>query len=71
MLSGKVWSVTVDQATAMRLQTAYQVSTMVNQLGGITLRLVSATRPIDAAVAVDPSLEEAYLLVTGKHDVRA
>ena len=69
--SGKVWSVTVDQATAIRLQTAYQVSTMVNQLGGITLRLVSAARPIDAAVAVDPSLEEAYLLVTGKHDVRA
>jgi ABC-2 type transport system ATP-binding protein len=69
--SGKVWSVTVDQATAIRLQTAYQVSTMVNQLGGITLRLVSAARPIGAAVAVDPSLEEAYLLVTGKHDVRA
>src|SRR5579872_5309913 len=25
--AGKVWSVTVDQTTAMRLQTAYQVST--------------------------------------------
>ena len=34
---GKVWSVTTDQATAMRLQTTYQVSTMVNQLGGVTL----------------------------------
>jgi ABC-2 type transport system ATP-binding protein len=64
--SGKVWSVTVDQATAMRLQTNYQVSTMVNQMQGITLRLVSATRPHDSAVAVDPSLEEAYLLVTGE-----
>ncbi len=69
--TGKVWSVTVDQTTAMRLQTAYQVSTMVNQMGGITLRLVSATRPHDAAVPVDPSLEEAYLLVTGKQDIHA
>ncbi|MGO8951173.1 MAG: ABC transporter ATP-binding protein [Ktedonobacterales bacterium] len=69
--AGKVWSVTTDQATAMQLQTMYQVSTMVNQMNGITLRLISTTRPIDAAIAVDPSLEEAYLLVTGKQHVRA
>jgi ABC-2 type transport system ATP-binding protein len=42
--------VTTNQATALRLQTAYQVSTMVNQMGGITLRIVSATRPREAAV---------------------
>ncbi len=69
--AGKVWSVTTDQATALRLQTAYQVSTMINQVEGITLRIVSATCPIDDAVAVDPSLEEAYLLVTGKQDMRS
>jgi ABC-type multidrug transport system ATPase subunit len=68
---GKVWSVTTDQATAVQLQTMYQVSTMVTQMNGITLRLISTTRPIDAAIAVDPRLEEAYLLVTGKRDVRA
>jgi ABC-2 type transport system ATP-binding protein len=67
---GKVWSVTTDQATAVRLQTTYQVSTMVNQLNGITLRIVSATRPHETAVAIDPSLEEAYLLATGRQDVR-
>ncbi|HLW03552.1 MAG TPA: ABC transporter ATP-binding protein, partial [Ktedonobacterales bacterium] len=64
---GKVWSVTVDQATAMQLQAAYQVSTMVNQMSGVTLRLVSATRPHEAAIIVDPSLEDAYLLVMGQH----
>ena len=67
---GKVWSVTTDQATAVRLQTTYQVSTMVNQLNGITLRIVSATRPHETAVVIDPSLEEAYLLATGRQDVR-
>lgn len=66
--SGKVWSVTVDQAMALRLQAAYQVSTMVNQMGGITLRIVSVTRPDAAAVAVEPTLEEAYLLATGKQE---
>lgn len=68
--AGKVWSVTTDQATAMQLQASYQVSTMVNQMNGITLRIVSATRPHEAAVVIDPSLEDAYLLATGKQEVR-
>jgi ABC-2 type transport system ATP-binding protein len=59
---GKVWSVTTDQTTAFQLQASHQASTMVTQLTGITLRLISATRPHEAAVAVDPTLEEAYLL---------
>ena len=69
--SGKVWSVTTDQAAALRLQTAYQVSTMVNQMSGITLRLISATRPHEAAVNVEPTLEEAYLLATSAQAVPA
>jgi ABC-2 type transport system ATP-binding protein len=67
---GSVWSVTTDRATAMRLQASYQVSTMVNQMSGITLRIVSATRPHEAAVVIDPSLEEAYLLATGRQEAR-
>src|SRR5262249_47601057 len=49
---GKVWSVTTDQSTAMRLQSSYLVSTMVNQLGEVTLRVISPTRPHEAAVAI-------------------
>jgi ABC-2 type transport system ATP-binding protein len=67
---GKLWSVTTDQATALQLQTTYPVSTMVNQMNGITLRLISPTRPHEAAVVVDPSLEEAYLLATGAQESR-
>jgi ABC-type multidrug transport system ATPase subunit len=69
--AGAVWSVTVDQATALQLQVNYQVSTMVNQMRGITLRIVSVTRPHEAAITVDPSLEEAYLLATSKQTVLA
>jgi ABC-2 type transport system ATP-binding protein len=68
--AGSVWSVTTDQNTATRLQMTYQVSTMINQMNGITLRIVSPTRPHEEAVIVDPSLEEAYLLATSKQAVR-
>ena len=68
--AGSVWSVTVDQATALQLQASYQVSTMINQMSGLTLRIVSATRPHETAVVVDPSLEEAYLLATNWQEVR-
>jgi ABC-2 type transport system ATP-binding protein len=67
---GAVWSVTTDQATALQLQASYQVSTMVNQMNGITLRIVSATRPHEAAVEVPPSLEEAYLLATSRQAIQ-
>jgi hypothetical protein len=68
---GSVWSVTTDQVTALQLQASHQVSTMINQMNGVTLRIVSPTRPHEAAVAVDPSLEEAYLLMTGRQAVLA
>ncbi len=68
--AGSVWGVTTDQTTALQLQASYQVSTMVNQMHGITLRIVSATRPHEAAVVIDPSLEEAYLLAVGRPAVR-
>lgn len=64
--AGSVWSVTTDQPTAMQLQTRFRISTMVNQLDGITLRIVSDTRPHDDAVTVAPSLEESYLLATSR-----
>jgi ABC-type multidrug transport system ATPase subunit len=67
---GKVWSLTTDQVTALRLQASYQVSTMVNQMNGITLRLISATQPHESAVVTDPTLEEAYLLTTVQQTVK-
>jgi len=69
--AGKVWSVTTDQASANRLQAVYQASAMVNQPNGVLLRLISLLRPHEAAVVVEPTLEDAYLLATGKQRVSA
>jgi ABC-type multidrug transport system ATPase subunit len=66
---GRVWNVTSDQATALRLQATHQISAMVNRVHGITLRIISAARPHEAAVVVEPSLEDAYLLMTGRQAV--
>ena len=64
--AGAVWTVTVDQATAMRLQDRFPVSSMLQQPGGVTLRIVSSQRPHPDATVVDPSLEEAYLVTTAE-----
>jgi ABC-2 type transport system ATP-binding protein len=68
--AGKVWSVTTDQATARQLRATYLVSTLVTQKSGVTLRIISPTRPHEAAVVVDPSLEDAYLLTAGRQEMR-
>ncbi|MFI5268632.1 MAG: ABC transporter ATP-binding protein, partial [Chloroflexota bacterium] len=60
--AGQVWSVTTDPATALQLQTSYPVSGMITQPQGVTVRLVSAGRPHDKAVPVEPALEDAYLV---------
>ncbi len=59
---GAVWTVTVDAATATRLQAAYRVSALVSRPSGAQLRIVSAVRPHAAAEVVEPTLEDAYLL---------
>jgi ABC-2 type transport system ATP-binding protein len=63
--AGKVWSLTTDAATAMSLQTKFQVSALVQHAGGVTLRMVSPVRPRENAIAIEPTLEDAYLLAVG------
>ncbi|HET9015542.1 MAG TPA: ATP-binding cassette domain-containing protein [Thermomicrobiaceae bacterium] len=64
--SGCVWSVTVDAATAVGLQAAGSVSAMVTDARGVTLRLISATRPHEVAVPAEPTLEDAYLVAVNE-----
>jgi ABC-type multidrug transport system ATPase subunit len=61
--TGQVWEVTVDAATAQRLQATTRVSTMVSKPTGIYLRIISASRPHETASVVEPNLEEALLAV--------
>ena len=69
--AGRVWSVTTDAATALALQSAHQVSAMVQQPGGVALRIVSAARPHELAVPAEPTLEDAYLWVVGLQELHS
>lgn len=60
---GKVWALTVDPGTATRLQAIYPVSALIAGVDGIAMRVISAERPTEDAVAAPPTLEDAYLSV--------
>lgn len=66
---GKVWQVTTNHAAALHLQTLFQVSGMVNQGGQVQLRVISAEKPTEGAMLIEPSLEDAYLLTVGAQGV--
>jgi ABC-2 type transport system ATP-binding protein len=63
--AGSVWAVSVDTATAARLQATETVSGMVADGPRVTVRIVSRTPPA-GAWAVEPTLEDAYLLTVGR-----
>ncbi len=63
---GQVWSLTIDMPTALQLQQQVQVSAMVQQPNGVTLRIISPSSPHQNALVVEPNLEDAYLLAIGK-----
>src|SRR5260370_10900824 len=53
--TGKVWTVTVDPATAQRLQDAHRISALVSRPNGVLLRVVSETRPHEAPGLAAPN----------------
>jgi ABC-type multidrug transport system ATPase subunit len=60
--AGEVWEVTMDQATALRVQAVNRVTTMISKPAGIYLRIISATCPYEGATLAEPNLEEAVLV---------
>jgi ABC-type multidrug transport system ATPase subunit len=60
--AGCVWSVTVDLPTFERLRTTYRASAAIRRGDVVEARLIARESPLPAAVAVAPTLEEAYLL---------
>jgi len=63
-----IWSLTVDLPAFERLRTSHQVSTAVRRGAQVETRLIAPTCPHPQAVAVAPSLEEAYLYVVGQNE---
>jgi hypothetical protein len=60
-----VWAGTVDAATFDRLRKTYQISQAIRHGDEVEIRLIAAAQPHAGAVQVEPSLEEAYLYLTG------
>jgi len=63
---GQVWSLTSDAATAARLQATNQVSALIAQGGSVITRTVGSAPPAPTAAAVEPTLEDAYLLAVNR-----
>jgi ABC-type multidrug transport system ATPase subunit len=59
--AGMVWSMSVSQAQLPALQQAYRITAATPSGGLVEVRVIAADRPHPEAVAVTPTLEEAYL----------
>jgi ABC-type multidrug transport system ATPase subunit len=60
-VEGKVWEWVIPAADLPQVRQQYVVSSAIRRSDGIHVRLVAATPPANAAQAVTPTLEDAYL----------
>lgn len=66
-----VWSLHISNAEFEAVRTSFQISSVITQEEHMEVRLISDTCPHPQAVAVTPSLEEAYLFFIGDHRERS
>ncbi len=62
-IEGKVWSVPCAEADVPVMQERFRVTNIVKNDTGVSLRILSETKPDDHAQNVPPSLEDYYLTV--------
>ena len=60
-MNGLVWECEVDENRAAELEYRYTIVNMKKKNGAIELRIVSDTKPDEAAISVDATLEDMYL----------
>ena len=60
-MNGLVWECEVDEKRAAELEYRYTIVNMKKKNGSIELRIVSDTKPDEAAISVDATLEDMYL----------
>lgn len=60
-MNGLVWECEVDEKRAAELEYRYMIVNMKKKNGAIELRIVSDTKPDEAAISVDATLEDMYL----------
>lgn len=62
---GAVWEWVVPDAELTAVRNKYTISGTTRRREGVRVRIVSEGRPADAATAVEPTLEDAYLHLLG------
>jgi ABC-type multidrug transport system ATPase subunit len=62
-IEGKVWSIPCAEADVSVMQERFRVTNIVKNDAGVSLRILSDSKPDDHAVNVSPSLEDYYLTV--------
>lgn len=67
-MQGKVWRVKCDYPTAMLFMTKYKVSSIVEEDGEYSLRLLSKEKPTENCENVPPVLEDLYLYEFGEEE---
>jgi ABC-type multidrug transport system ATPase subunit len=64
--AGTVWEVVLEPADFEALRSRCQVSQAIRRRNQIEARFIARERPHPAAVAAEPTLEEAYLFLSGE-----
>lgn len=62
----KVWNCIVPQQSVSAITKRYKVSNMKSENHGVDLRIISAEKPCETAVYVQPSLEDVFLYYFGE-----
>lgn len=62
----KVWNCIVPQQSVSAITKRYKVSNMKSENHGVDLRIISAEKPCETAVHVQPSLEDVFLYYFGE-----
>ncbi len=62
----KVWCCVVDKSMAEAFTAKYGVVNMKSEAQGVELRMISAGKPTENAVCVEPSLEDVFLYYFGE-----
>ncbi|MHC1694793.1 MAG: ATP-binding cassette domain-containing protein [Eubacteriales bacterium] len=64
-IQGSVWSITVPEVDAVKYQTRYNLIGISKTDAGVSIRILSDTKPHEDAVPVRPTLEDYYLHIFG------
>lgn len=62
----KVWNCIVPQQSVSAITKRYKVSNMKSENHGVDLRIISAEKPCETAICVQPTLEDVFLYYFGE-----